>query len=192
VGRFPQYQQYKTFDDSNSVNHAALSARVLLEHQVLGRLHQRDRDIIIRAVTLHNVFSLPHGLDEESLLFTRLIRDADKLDILRVVIEYFKQEPGTRAEAVALGLPDAPGYSDEVLSCLHGERMAQKSMLTTQNDFKLLQLTWLYDINFTGSLRMVVTRNYIPTIAGLLPRNDAIFSAVSNVQGYVDRRIETG
>ena len=30
VGRFPQYRQYRTFQDSISVNHAALGARVLL------------------------------------------------------------------------------------------------------------------------------------------------------------------
>jgi hypothetical protein len=192
VGRFPQYRQYKTFDDSISVNHAVLSARVLLENKVLVDLHQRDRDLIIRAVTLHNVFSLPEGLEDETLLFSRLIRDADKLDILRVVIEYFEQEPGSRAEAVALGLPDAPGYSEEVLACLRREKMALKSMLTTQNDFKLLQLAWLYDLNFTGSLRMVVTRNYIPKIADLLPRNNDISKAVNNVRGYVDRRLQAG
>jgi hypothetical protein len=191
VGRFPQYRQYKTFDDSISVNHAALSARVLLENSVLRDLPGRDRDLIIRAVTLHNVFSLPEGLEDETLLFSRLIRDADKLDILRVVIDYFKQEPGSRAEAVALGLPDEPAYSEEVLACLHKEKMALKSMLTTQNDFKLLQLAWLYDLNFASSLRMVVARKYIPRIADMLPRNDDISRAVNNVREYVDRRLQS-
>jgi putative nucleotidyltransferase with HDIG domain len=192
VGRFPQYRQFKTFDDSISVNHAALGAKVLLENKVLRNLNHRDREIIIRAVTLHNVFTLPDELDNETLLFSRMIRDADKLDILRVVIEYFQQEPGSRADAVALGLPDDPGYSDEVLSCIYEKKMAMKSMLTTQNDFKLLQLTWLYDLNFDGSLRMVATRNYIPAIAAMLPRNNAISRAVNDVSGYVDGRLRAG
>ena len=192
VGRFPQYRQFKTFDDSISVNHAALGAKVLLENNVLRDLHQHDQDIIIRAVTLHNVFFLPEGLDKETLLFSRLIRDADKLDILRVVIEYFQQEPGNRADAVALGLPDQPGYSEEVLSCVYKKKMAMKSMLTTQNDFKLLQLTWLYDLNFDGSLRIVSMRNYIPAIAAMLPRNEDISRAVNDVSGYVDRRLQAG
>ena len=190
VGRFPQYRQYKTFDDSISVNHAALSAKVLLENNVLSGLKRRDQEIIVRAVTLHNVFSLPEGIDSEILLFSRLIRDADKLDILRIVIEYFQQEPGSRADAVALGLPDEPGYSPEVLACVSSAKMALKSMLMTQNDFKLLQLTWLYDLNFAGALRMVVKRNYIPAIADLLPRNNDIARAVDDVRGYVDRRLK--
>ena len=109
VGRFSQYQQYKTFDDSISVNHAVLGAKLLVEHNVLQDLPKHDQDIIVRSITLHNIFSLPNGLDEKSLLFARLIRDADKLDILRVVIEYSEQDEGDRAEAVALGLPDLPG-----------------------------------------------------------------------------------
>jgi len=188
VGRFPQYQLHKTFDDSISVNHAILGTKVLLENKVLGGLPKHEQDIIVRSVTLHNVFTLPEGLDEKSILFARLIRDADKLDILRVVIEYFGQDEGSRAEAVALGLPDVPeGYSQEVLACLVRGEMARKDALTTLNDFKLLQLAWLYDLNFTCSLRMVVERDYIRKIAEMLPRNEEIAGAIGIVRNYVDK-----
>ena len=40
-------------------------------------------------------------------------------------------------------------------------RDGTKDSLTTLNDFKLLQLAWLYDLNFACSLRMVVERDYI-------------------------------
>jgi len=191
VGRFSQYRQYRTFDDSLSVNHAALGAKVLLENHVLRDLSKHDQDMIIRSVTLHNVFSLPEGLDESSLLFARLIRDADKLDILRVVIEYFGQEAGSRAEAVALGLPDGPGYSPAVLSCLMRGEMARKADLETLNDFKLLQLAWLYDLNFTASLRMVSERDTIQKLAAMLPRNEEIAHAVDLVREYVRGKLNS-
>ncbi len=111
VGRFPQYAQYRTFDDSISVNHAVLGAKVLRERKVLEGLPKRDQDLIIRAIILHNVFSLPGEIDETTLLFTRLVRDADKVDIWRVFIEYYEQGEESRATAVALGLPDTPEYS---------------------------------------------------------------------------------
>lgn len=189
IGRFPQYQQYKTFDDSISINHAALGAKVLRKNKVLRNLPKRDQDIIIRSVTLHNVFSLPAGLDDETLLFAKLVRDADKLDILRVFIEYFEQDKGGRAEAVALGLPDAPGYSQEVLSCVNRGEMARKSLLKTQNDFKLLQLTWLYDLNFRSSFQMIVDRDYILKLSAKLPRTDEIAGAVAVVQSYVSEQL---
>ncbi len=193
VGRFSQYEQYKTFDDSISVNHAVLGTKVLLEQNVLGSLPKHDRDIIVRSVTLHNVFTLPEGLDEKSLLFAMLIRDADKLDILRVVIEYFEQDKGSRAEAVALGLPDVPEeYSQAVLACLVRGEMARKNALTTLNDFKLLQLAWLYDLNFTCSLRMVVERDYIRKLADMLPQNKEIAGAIEIVRCYVDKGSRNG
>lgn len=191
VGRFPQYQQYKTFDDSISINHAALGAQVLLEAGVLRDLAQQDRDLIIRSIMLHNVFVLPEGLAEQPLLHARLVRDADKLDIMRVVLEYFSQDAGSRAEAVAIGLPDDPGaYSPAVLACLMRGEMAKKSLLATLNDFKILQLTWLYDINFTSSFRMVQERGYIRQIGDLLPGTIEIRAAIEHVRSYVAGNVE--
>lgn len=192
VGRFPQYRRYKTFDDAVSVNHAALGAQVLLEENALARLEARERDEILHAVTLHNVFALPERLDERSRLFARLIRDADKLDILRVALEYYRQDDGARAEAVALGLPDSAGYSAIVLGRLKQGSMARKAELTTLNDFKLLQLSWLYDINFTASLRIVAERKYIDQLAALLPRDQEIAKATDAVRAYVEKRLESG
>jgi len=190
VGRFLQYQQHKTFDDSISVNHAILGAKLLVENNLLRGLPKHDQDIIIRSVTLHNVFTLPEGLDEKSLLFASLIRDADKLDILRVVIEYFGQDKGSRAEAIALGLPDLPGYSRAVLVCLVRGEIARKHALTTMNDFKLLQLAWLYDLNFTCSLRMVEERGYIQRLTEMLPQNEEIADAVEIVRKYVSGKLK--
>jgi putative nucleotidyltransferase with HDIG domain len=192
VGRFSQYRQYRTFDDSISANHAVLGVKVLLETNAFQGLPQRDRDLIVQAVALHNVFSLPEGLDAGTLLFARLVRDADKLDIMRVVIEFFGQDKESRAGAVALGLPDAPGYSPAVLACLGRGELARKSDLTTLNDFKLLQLAWLYDLNFASSLRMVLERRYIDTLAGLLPDTGEIRQAVSVVRAFADERLRAG
>ena len=84
----------------------SLGAKVLVVNKVLRDLPKHDQDLIIRSVTLHNVFTLPEGLDEKSLLFARLVRDADKLDILRVVIEYFdagRREQGGGGRARTAG-----------------------------------------------------------------------------------------
>lgn len=189
VGRFPQYERYKTFDDSISENHATLGSRVLLEHKVLGRLHKTDQDIIIRTVMLHNVFSLPQDLDDETRLFAQLVRDADKLDILRVFVEYYEEDEQSRSGAVALGLPATPGYSHGILSCLKNGTMAQKAMLKNQNDFKMLQLTWVYDLNFSTSFEMLVERDLIRRLSETLPATDEITQAVQAVQQYADTRV---
>ncbi len=186
VGRFPQYQRYKTFDDGISVNHATLGAKELRGRKALQGLPKADQDLIVHAVTLHNVFFLPKNLDERTLFFTKLVRDADKLDIWRVFVEYYGQDKNGRATAVALGLPDTPEYSATVLGCLQRGAMAAKSDLKTLSDFKLLQLTWLYDINFASSLQVVLERGYIEKIAGTLPDNEELRQAVDHARAYVN------
>lgn len=185
VGRFPQYRQYGTFRDSVSTNHAALSAQVLTEHDVLNILPAADRELILRAVSLHNVFSMPARLDEETLLFLKMIRDADKLDIWRVFIDYYNQPAEDRAEAAALGLPDRDEYSPEVLASLLRRELVHLSSLRTLNDFKLLQLAWVFDLNFTGSLQLLMERSYIDELAATLPKKAEIAEAVNSVKAYV-------
>jgi len=190
VGRFPQYQQYKTFDDNISANHAALGAKVLLEQDVLRGLPEKEQNLILHVVTLHNVFTLPDTLDQRTRLFVHIIRDADKLDIWRVFIEYYGQDEESRATAVALGLPDSPGYSQTVLACLQQGRMASKSELKTLNDFKLLQLTWLYDLNFTRSLQIVQERGYVDKMAAVLPENVEIREAIERTRTFMKGKLK--
>jgi len=190
VGRFPQYEQYKTFDDSLSTNHAALGARVLRRNKVLATLDKHDRDIIIRSVALHNVFSLPVKLDDETRLYAQLVRDADKLDILRVFIEYFEQDAQSRSGAVALGLPDTPGYSQKIVVCLRKGQMARKTMLKNQNDFKLLLITWIFDFNFTSSFHMLVERGLIAKLSETLPKTAEVAQAVDCIRDYADNKLQ--
>ncbi len=189
VGRFPQYARYKTFRDSSSVNHASLGAAVLLEQNVLARLPQPEQQLIVKAVTLHNVFSLPEGLDEETLRSARMIRDADKLDIWRVFSEFYGLPPADRPSAVALGLLDTDETSPEVLaSVLRGE-MVKLTALRTLNDFKMLQLAWIFDLNFERSVELVLERSYIESLSRTLPQTEAVRKAVDAVRRYVDARL---
>ncbi len=192
VGRFPQYRIYRTFRDSISKNHAVLSAKVLLEQQVLIDIPKEDRRTIVHAVTLHNVFTLPGRLPERTLLHSRIIRDADKLDIWRIFIELLALPESERPSAAGLGLPEEPGYSPEVLPILVQRKMVRLTQLRTLNDFKLLQLAWVYDLNFLPSLRMVRDRGIIDRLAATLPPAPEVVRAVDSVRSYVDERLIEG
>ena len=189
VGRFPQYHLYKTFRDDLSTNHAALGAGVLVKENVLRNLPRNERDLVVHAVTLHNTLAVPEGLDEESLLFLRMVRDADKLDIWRVFIDYYAQRNEDRASAAALGLPDTPEYSAETLASIRKRELVLLKSLRTLNDFKLLQLAWIFDLNFARSLELVRERSIIDGIANTLPHTEDIALAVNSIRDYVDKKL---
>ena len=189
VGRFPQYVRYRTFEDSRSVNHAVLGAKVLLDRNVLRDLPKRERSLIVRSVALHNVFILPPRLDREVRLHAEIVRDADKLDIWRVFIELADRDPADWPSAVALGLPDTPECSPAVIASLNRREMVRLTSLRTLNDFRLLQLAWIYDLNFAPSLRLVLERSVIEQLTASLPQTDAISRVVDNLRNYVNERL---
>ncbi len=190
VGRFPQYRDFRTFRDSLSKNHAVLGAKVLLEDGVLRDLPAEDRNVIIRAVTLHNVFRLPEGLDSRTLLHSRIIRDADKFDIWRIFIGLLALPASDRPTAAGLDLLETKDYSAEVLPALKERRLVRLGQLRTLNDFKLLQLAWIYDLNFLPSLHLVRDQRIIDRLSATLPATPGIERAVDSVRRYVDEQID--
>jgi len=192
VGRFPQYRQYRTFRDSDSANHAALSAKVLLGESVLGGLPKEERDLVVRAITLHNVFLLPAGLEGRLRTHAEIVRDADKLDIWRVFIDVLGLPEAARPSAAGLGLADVPDCSREILGNLLRREMVKLDRLRTLNDFKVLQLAWIYDLNTLPALRLAKERDIIGRLSATLPRDSEIDRALDAVRAYVDERLAEG
>ena len=95
IGRFEQVRRYHTFRDALSVNHAELSADILFREGLIKNFIKVEDDpaesddylLTEKAIRLHNVFQLPDDLTERELRFATILRDADKLDILRVNVE---------------------------------------------------------------------------------------------------------
>jgi hypothetical protein len=190
IGRFPQYAEYKTFRDSSSVNHATLGTEVLSREGVLGTLPEHEQRIILQAIKFHNAYAIPDIADNDTLLFLKLIRDADKLDIWRVFVEYLALPEEDRASAAGLGLPDIPEYSDSLLSCVMSRRVAFLSSLKTLNDFILMQLSWVYDLNFKTSFTLLRERNYLNKLISTLPPSEAIGTLSLFLEEYLRERIQ--
>jgi hypothetical protein len=132
---------------------------------------------------------VPKKENEEVIFFTRLVRDADKLDIWRVFIEYYESSSEGKASAVGLGLPDTPEYSTEVLSCLYRKEIVSLSKIKTLNDFKLLQLSWIFDLNYGPAFQLLRDRNYIGRIIAKLPPAEEIKKLSVFLTEYVRQRL---
>ena len=189
IGRFPQYKKYKTFQDGKSVNHGLLGARTLQAENVLNGLAEAERDLISNSVKFHNVFQIPDVKDEELLLFLKLIRDADKLDILRVFINFYESPVEERASATAFGLPDTPDYSKETLERIYKKQKVSYASLRNVNDFRLMNLSWGYAMNFKASYRLLKERDYLNRVLKHLPEKEDIAKAAALVQKFVEEQL---
>jgi hypothetical protein len=189
IGRFPQYARYKTFRDSLSVNHGLLGAETLIKEKILHDMPSDEQEIIVKSVKFHNAFSISKTMTKEIVFFLKLIRDADKLDIWRVFLEYYESPDEIKASAVGLGLPDFPEYSEEVVSCIFRKKIVLLSMMKTLNDFKLLQLSWIFDLNFEPTFRLLCGRNYVNRLTSHLPQTAKIRSVAVFLHDYIKTKI---
>ncbi len=189
IGRFPQYAQYKTFRDSISVNHGKLGSEILVKEKILQDIPENEQGLIVCVVKFHNAFRIPDLKSPEAEFFLKLIRDADKLDIWRLFAEYYESSEDERASAVNLGLPDLPGYSEEILSYLYNKQVVSLASLKTLNDFKIMQLSWIYDLNFKTSFRLLVEGGYLNRIALTLPQTDEIIRALLILQEFTSQSL---
>lgn len=178
VGRFLQYRRWRTFRDSESENHARLSCEVIRSEALLKDLPADEQLLIEEAVRFHNLLQLPDKFQSPTNLFMRLIRDADKLDIWHVFLEYYHQPPEQQASAVGLGFPDLPAVTPACLEALLAGQVVKLDQAQVLNDFKLLQLSWVYDLQFDTTRKLLLKRNYIPQLAATLPDQPEIRQAV--------------
>lgn len=190
LGRFKQFKEYGTYNDMISENHARLGLREMAAHKVLSICLKAEKELIIKAVNYHSSLKLPSGENERTLHFIRLIRDADKLDIWKVFLEFFHEKNNWQNNVFVLDLPDEPEYSNKFIEALHRQNMASMKDMKTLNDFKLLQIGWVYDLNFVPAVQVVQSHNIIERIEALLPQSKEITEAVSHAKDYVKMRLE--
>jgi hypothetical protein len=190
LGRFPQYRKYRTFRDVDSENHAKLSLWELNRHRVLHTVNFAERQCIGRAIYYHNRLGLPGNLDSAASLHCRLIRDADKIDIFRVMNEHFQVAEARRDPVVTLGLTEDTLVRDEVYGMLFEGRLLQYAKLKTTNEFKVLQMSWVFDINFLPTLKILQERDDIARLAATMPDTPLLRKALDFVSRYVERRLE--
>lgn len=158
VGRFPQFHRWKTYADPLSCNHAALGMRVLHEQGFLSREPDRVRRLAFTAIASHNRAKVPSAFSGDALAVLNGLRDADKLDILRIMAENLGPN-GDKDGTVLLHLEDRPGaYTPVILTALEERRQALYSDMRFVNDFRILLCTWLFDFRFAAS-RAAAMRN---------------------------------
>lgn len=187
IGRFKQYQEYKTFADAKSEDHAQLGVSVIKNNNFLATVDTATKELILKAIQYHNKPYLPDNESEECLLYTKLIRDADKLDIWRVVLKEYNSS--STNQAVGLGLSQENKISEAVQKQIMNETVVKYEDLQTLNDFKLLQMGWVFDINFGPSFEIIKEKEYIERLYDTLPQTPATKKIYTKIKSYLEQQI---
>jgi hypothetical protein len=187
IGRFPQWKNYSTFNDSASEDHALLGLEVISQHEILMGLKAEDRELIQIAILHHNVRKLPLNLSQRQDFFSRLLRDADKLDIWRVVITELEGH-GNLLETLEGVIPTSNSFNRGIVNELMERKVPDFSSVQNRNDMILLRLGWVFDLNFSISCREVLERHYVERLCSNLPALKEIKEVEESLISYLNNR----
>ena len=169
IGRFEQVRIYNTFSDKDSVNHGELGAKILFEDGEIRRFIEDNKydNIIKIAIVNHNRNKEKmQWSNEKEELHSKIIRDADKIDILYIFTFEEKE--------VAWGKAD---MSDETITDeIYREFMNKESInykkRETIADKLVCHFAFIYDFNYNYSLQVIKESGYIDKIYKRFKFND--------------------
>ena len=163
IGRFEQVRRFGTFIDGDSVDHAELGADILFLDRLIdafptGGLPSDWRGLCETAIRLHNKLTLPEGQDERARTFCQIIRDADKIDIFRVVSEIpFRQRIGASAGRYA----EADEASPAVMACVRGHRCVPREVRRSVIDGHISHCCMAFELVYDESRRLVREQGFL-------------------------------
>jgi len=126
-----------------------------------------DMRIAELAIRNHNVYKLPDNLTECEKMFCNILRDADKIDILKVCVE----EPAEAVYGVTVEELKNCSVSDEVMQAFDREETILKSIRITPIDKLVGHVSLVFELVYHESLLTVVMQGYLDRLLEF-PTND--------------------
>jgi len=194
VGRFEQVRRYHTFIDAQSVNHAALSEEILFQNGEIGNYMDpgplmpdengrlaavpgSDEEAVRKAVLYHNVYQLPANLTEREYLFATVLRDADKIDILRVN----RTTPMTEIYDVSEEELRGSAISDEVYADAMAQRNVNRDHNHTPADHLVGHICLIYGLVYPVSRQLTLKQGYLQQMIAFESTNTETAARLSDI-----------
>lgn len=162
IGRFEQLKKYNTFVDSDSVDHAVLGADLLFGAAGGGLIRtyvpeDEEDKLIETAVREHSRYRLSDCLDERTQKFCHILRDADKIDILRVNVDFPMEEIyNTTKEKLC-----SEEITEKVLESFYEHHAVLRRLKRTSVDNVVGHCSLIFELIFPESLKIVREQDFI-------------------------------
>lgn len=162
IGRFEQWKVYNTFKDLDSIDHADYGVEILTKNNYIRKYIKDDKydDIILKSIKNHNKYEIQNDLNDKETLFVKLIRDADKIDIL-----YLRSIQDLKIYI------DENAFSDSLYEALINKKSINRKDIKTKTDELGVSLGFIFDINYKESFKILKEKKYFDTIIDIYKEN---------------------
>ena len=168
IGRFEQQKNYGTFNDAISIDHARYGAEILFaggceatdspDISIRDFVEDSVEDETVRtAIYYHSAYRVPEELDERTMMFCHIIRDADKIDILKVNVEFPLEEIYNVSTEELCNCTVTP----EVMASFDEEHAVLRSLKKAPVDNVVGHISLVYELVYPISLKIMVEQGYL-------------------------------
>ena len=162
VGRFEQIKRYNTFNDAQSVDHANFGADLLFKEGLIDTyvdgFHDDKYSVIVEnAIRNHSAFRIDERLDEYTVMFCNILRDADKVDIFRVNVD----TPAEDIYNVTTEELKNSQVSPEVMAAFDERHAVLRSCKKTAVDHVAGHIALTFELVYPISLQIAKERGYL-------------------------------
>lgn len=160
IARFEQYTKYNTFSDSKSVDHGDLGVEILEDKNFIRNFIEEDKydEIILKAIKNHNKYKIEENLPVKTLMYSKIIRDADKLDIFYETLNIFYKNKNEIFD-VENGIVE-----EDIMHKIEERKLIKKKVGNKNIDRLLINLCFIFDLNYRYSFKVMKKENYINKI----------------------------
>jgi len=188
IGRFEQIRNYDTFDDKKSVDHAHLGVEVLKKNNYIEKYcdDKATQDLILNAIEYHNKYKIADEIEGEELTYCKLIRDADKIDILN----YMEYEDITKLFDFEQVLNS--DISNNVYEEMLNSKVVNRHDAKTEIDDFMLEMGFVYDVNYDISIELIKKNRSMDKLYDLVKdakEKDKIKDIKEHIDEYMEERI---
>lgn len=159
VGRFEQLKRYGTFIDAQSIDHAEFGADILFqEGKIRDYIEDASEDELLeKAVRCHSAYRVPANYTAREKKFAHLLRDADKIDILKVNIIVPIEEI---YNVTTYDLKHCK-VTEEVMQAFFEEHAVLRSLKKTSVDHLVGHISLVYELVYPISRKLVYEQGYL-------------------------------
>ena len=139
-----RFQEWTIYNSWSKIDHGDLGCEILLKDNFISRFVSKNKEnLILNVVKYHNKLEIPEFLDEDTKKILKVVRDADKIDILmtQCLEENFENK--------------IQNISAEILDSFLNEKMLQYSQIENKNNLILNHLSYIFDINYRTSFKII-------------------------------------
>ena len=181
IGRFSQFKIYESFDDDN-VDHGTLGEELLREYNALANydIKEEDYEVVYKAIRNHNKYKIEKGLTKRELLFAKMIRDADKLDIIYAV---------GNSKIKSVIREDDSIIRDIITKEFFNNKQVTKIDNITDNENIIIIFSYIYDINFGVSYVILKEKNYYEKLYERLSNKELFKPYIEYLIKYINERV---